>query len=184
MLIGFSGVQSTGKTTLLNELKKNKLLAKRFIFKDEIVRDIKKEGYFINENGNDATQLRVIFAHIQNIYLTGDKIVDRNLLDGYCYTLYLYKHKKVSKKTFSLIKNLFNTYISFYDFIFYIDPEFKLVSDGLRSENESFRKEMTLIFQKTVKRIQKDVLIIKLKGPVDRRLKTIYEALRGFSIEC
>ena len=184
MLIGFSGVQSVGKTTLLEQLKGNKELSKRFTFVEEIVRNIKKEGYLINEEGNDYTQLRIIYAHIQNIYDKGDKILDRCLVDGYCYTIYLYRHHKVSGKIYRLIKNLFSTYVSAYNLIFYIEPEFKVVRDGIRSENEQFRDEMSNIFKKVINKIKSKIEVVKLSGTVENRIYTIERELHRRGIQC
>ena len=49
MKIAFTGAHSTGKTTLLNYLKKDPELATDFEFVDEITRRMVKKGLKINE---------------------------------------------------------------------------------------------------------------------------------------
>ena len=65
MIVSFTGAQSTGKTTLLNELKKWKEL-EGYVFIDEITRNVSKLGMNINEKGDDATQTAIMNAHIEN----------------------------------------------------------------------------------------------------------------------
>ena len=66
MKISFTGAQSTGKTTLLNAMKSMSIF-RDFVFRDEITRSIQKQGLKINEQGDDATQNKIIDSHLLNL---------------------------------------------------------------------------------------------------------------------
>ena len=76
MIVSFTGAQSTGKTTLLNQMRNWECL-KDYTFIDEITRNIKKKGMSINEKGNDDTQTAIMNAHIENLKKGDNLILDR-----------------------------------------------------------------------------------------------------------
>ena len=65
MLISFTGAQSTGKTTLLNEFKKLNLDNWNYV--DEVTRKVGRMGHVINEHGDNITQLFILKEHL--VYL-------------------------------------------------------------------------------------------------------------------
>ena len=99
MLIGFTGAQCTGKTTLLNLLKED-LCGNKFkkasdgVYRDEwnfvpeVTRKVMREGLSINEDGDNLTQLFILKEHLQNhVVASSEKwILDRCILDGYVFT--------------------------------------------------------------------------------------------------
>lgn len=174
MLISFTGAQSTGKTTLLNELKKDSALSSCFTFIDEITRSIQREGFKINEEGDDNTQIAIMKSHLQNSK-NQNAIMDRCALDGLVYTYYLFKKKKVSYNTVIEAEKIFKECISKYDIIFYIKPEFRIVKDGVRSVNRRFRRDIVKMFDYVIKYY--GVKVIVLKGKVEERLNSIYRVL-------
>src|SRR5574344_2253783 len=155
MLISFSATQSTGKTTLLNELRTDKSLSK-YTFIDEITRSIHDKGYAINELGNDETQEIIMNAHIQNAKHK-NAIMDRCALDGLCYTEYLYNAGQVSYNTLKYAQRVFIQLIDKYDIIFYLTPEFRNVRDGVRSNSESFRNDVAELFECNIRKYNIDV---------------------------
>lgn len=174
MKISFSGVQCTGKTTLINALSENESF-KDFEIIKESIRKLHKQGVKINENGDDSTQLRVMLSHLINLKYD-DAILDRCLLDGMVYTHWLYEKNKISKDTYDLCFDVFNQYIKNYDIIFYLVPEFDLISDGTRSMDINFRDETKKIFDMYVEYLlTKQIKIITLHGSVEDRLKTIID---------
>jgi len=147
MIVSFTGAQSTGKTTLLNEIKdKNPWLDSV----DEVTRRIKREYNLpINESGGDITQSMIMADHIANVYrkYDSDVILDRCAMDGVVYTHWLYNKGKVSKEVLSWSKKIYNELISAYDVIFITDPaDVPLVDDGERSIDVDFRKEILDLF--------------------------------------
>ena len=111
MLIAFSGAQSSGKSTLLQECKKLDEF-KDYTFVDEVTRRIKRNNNTeINNTASDYnyTQTLIIADHTKNATMS-NTILDRCFLDGYVYTQYLrlYKHLHVKcMRITSVIMTLF-----------------------------------------------------------------------------
>ena len=183
MRIAFSGVQCTGKTTLINAMAEMKMF-KNFQVIKESVRSLKAKGYQINEDGNDDTQLAVMNAHIMNL-IPDNTIIDRCSLDGLCYGEYSYNHGKVTEDTLNFCRKVWELTQDEYDIIFYLRPEFDMVEDGTRSVNSEFRDETLNIFEKHIlSKISEDAMlsndmdmdfhnIFLLTGSVKDRLKQI-----------
>lgn len=179
MLISFSGAQSTGKTTLLKLCKD--IYGARFDFVDEVTRSVKREfNVPINEEGTGLTQCLITNKHIENVLRfreTKGAILDRCILDGYCYTTYLTLQGTVPKWVFEYTKNVFKKLISQYDVIFYTDPsDIELIDDGERSMSIDFRNKMIEIFEYAINHYKDDLLknkIVRLKGTVEERIEAI-----------
>jgi len=178
MLISFSGVQSSGKTTLLKLCKE--LYADRCEFVDEVTRLVKREfNVPINEQGTGLTQCLITNKHIENVLRfreTKGAIFDRCILDGLCYTGYLHVEGSVPKWVFDYTKNVFKKLITQYNIIFYTDPyDVALVDDGERSVDVEFRNKMIETFEQAI--ISYDDLlkdkIVRLKGTVEERMEAI-----------
>ena len=176
MIVSFTGAQSTGKTTLLNELKKWEEF-KDYVFIDEITRNVSKLGMNINEKGDDATQTAIMNAHIENLKKGDNLILDRCSLDGVVYTHYLYLHGRVSRDTFDYARQVFIETCLKYDKIFYLKPEFDIVDDGVRSSSVQFRDEIADIFERYIAEFNlRKWNVVELSGSVEERLKAIKKA--------
>ena len=177
MIISFTGAQSTGKTTLLNELKKWKEF-EDYVFIDEITRNVSKLGMNINERGDDATQTAIMNAHIENLRKGDNLILDRCSLDGVVYTHYLYLHGRVSRDTFDYARQIFTETCLKYDKIFYLKPEFNIVDDGVRSSSVQFRDEIADIFERYITEFNLGKWnVVELSGSVEDRLKAIKKVM-------
>ena len=177
MIISFTGAQSTGKTTLLNELKKWKEF-EDYVFIDEITRNVSKLGMNINEKGDDATQTAIMNAHIENLKKGDNLILDRCSLDGVVYTHYLYSHGRVSKDTFEYARQVFIETCLKYDKIFYLKPEFDIVDDGVRSNSVQFRDEIASIFERYIAEFNlRKWNVVEISGSVEERLEAIKKAM-------
>ena len=174
MKIAFTGAQSTGKTTLLKELKRDSELSLKYDFRDEITRRMQKKGLSINEGGNDITQLLIMNSHIKNT-LIDNVIMDRCVLDGLVYTDWMYGKKKVEQWVIEYAENVFNLLIDRYDHIFYLTPEFDIEDDGVRSTDIDFRNEIVDLFDHYIKLYK--IPVIKLTGTVEQRLNKIKETI-------
>lgn len=173
MIVSFTGAQSTGKTTLLNELRKWKEL-EGYVFIDEITRNVSKLGMNINEKGDDATQTAIMNAHIENLKKGNNLVLDRCSLDGVVYTHYLYLHGKVSKDTFDYARQVFFETCLKYDKIFYLKPEFNIVEDGVRSNSVQFRDEIASIFEGYIADFNlRKYNVVELTGSVEERLEAV-----------
>lgn len=175
MVIALSGVQCTGKTTLLNMLKCDEKISSNFSFIDEIVRNIQKEGFKINENGTDETQIKIMEKHKQNLSIKGNVIVDRCVLDCMSYTIWMWRHHKITRETYYYCYREFMENIMKYDIIFYLTPEFDIVSDGVRSTDEKFRNEIVSIFEHLIKEF--NITVVRLTGTAEERLKSTKKIL-------
>ena len=149
MRIGITGAQSVGKTTLLNALRSEKLFKDYFIC-DEVTRRVKSYGLPINEAGTDTTQRLIMNEHVVNVFMYGNMLTDRTALDGLVYSAYLYKNNQINSNTMAYDKDVFNKVWHSYDYVFYIEPEFEIVDDGVRSVDVKFRNEIAELFETTI----------------------------------
>ena len=173
MKIAFTGAQSTGKTTLLNKLKSNTNYYK-FTFIDEITRRMTKHGLEINEGGDDMTQLLIMNSHLKNI-LKGDVIMDRCALDGVVYTRYLYNKGQVSEWVMDYAEKVFQLIIDNYDYIFYLQPEFDIKDDGVRSTDIDFRNDIVKLFNNYI--LECEIPVIQISGTAEERINKIKEII-------
>ena len=176
MIISFSGAQSTGKTTLLKNCKRNDLFWKcEFI--PEVTRLVKRKfGVSINEEGNNITQLCIINQHLEN-YLTckqGHVIMDRCILDGVVYTEYLFNNKKVDEWVLDYARKMFGELMPKIDTIYYTCPDIPLVDDGERSINKEFRDDIIKLFDKYKPLCEN---IVELKGSVEERMEILKDSI-------
>lgn len=145
--INFVGAQSTGKTTVLNLFQKDPFFS-GFVFKTEVVRKLVKEkGLKINEEGTVETQ-RILFEEYKKVLEEkSDYVSDRSILDVFAYSTWL-STKDNSEEWTSLIEeqsNYIKEHIEDLGVVVYFPIEFQVVPDGVRSVNESFRKDIDRI---------------------------------------
>jgi len=174
MKIAFTGAQSTGKTTLLTELKSVAPYSYTYTYIDEITRRMIKRGVQINEGGDDVTQLLIMNSHLKNM-LSDNVIMDRCALDGVVYTRYLYNRGQVSEWVMDYAEKVFQLIIEKYDHIFYLQPEFAIQHDGVRSTDEGFRDQIAKLFSEYI--LECEVPVVHLTGTVQDRLTQIKEVI-------
>jgi len=181
MRVSFTGAQSTGKTTLLNKCKE---VYKDYKFVDEVTRYVRRTyDVKINEIGGSETQLYILAEHIKNhLKLDENLMLDRCILDGYVYTKYQVLQGKVKEDILKAFNSVFNILFDKLDYVFYTDPsDVKLVDDGERSVDFKFRDDIIVLFEDLIthKMSQKNKeKVIRLKGSVDQRMKTIDKYLK------
>jgi nicotinamide riboside kinase len=176
MRIGITGAQSVGKTTLLNALRSEKLF-KDYVICDEVTRRVKGYGLPINEEGTDNTQRLIMNEHIVNVFMNGNMLTDRTALDGLVYSAYLYNKNQISANTLKYVREVFNKVWHSYDYVFYIEPEFEIVDDGVRSVNKQFRDEIAELFEYVIEK--ENLSMLRVKGSVRNRVNTIIDHLEG-----
>lgn len=148
MLIGFTGAQCTGKTTLLNMCKDS---FDDYKFVNEVTRKVGRMGHVINEQGDDMTQLFILKEHLVNHVIPDDEnwILDRCILDGYVYTRWLFNQGRVNAWVLTYATNLLSLLANKLDYIFYTCPDdIPIEDDGGRSVDEQFRNDILKIYEK------------------------------------
>lgn len=175
MRIGICGAQSTGKTTLLNALRSEDLL-KDYIICNEVTRKVKSYGLPINEQGNNVTQKLIMQEHIVNVFLYNKMITDRTSLDGYVYSTHLHNHRKIDDECWDFVKKIHNKVWSNYDIVFYLDPEFEIEDDGVRSIDRVFRDSIVNLFKYTIEKNKLNV--IKLTGSLRERVESALKIIK------
>jgi len=181
MLVGFTGAQCTGKTTLLKLLKNEPMKDGVYVygdkwgFVDEVTRKVMKQGHSINRDGDDITQLFILNEHLRNHTTGVDMVLDRCILDGYVYSSVLSNMGKVSEWVTSYACELLNLLVPKLDIIFYTSPEdVPLVDDGVRSLNREFRQDVIdryeELFAKDYYWMDK---VTRLDGNIEDRMETI-----------
>jgi GTPase SAR1 family protein len=176
MRIGITGAQSVGKTTLLNALRSEKFF-KDYEICNEVTRRVKSYGLPINEEGTDITQRLIMNEHIVNVFMHENMLTDRTALDGLVYSWYLYYNNKFDLSVLQDIDKVFLKVWPEYDYVFYIEPEFDIVDDGVRSKDITFRNDIVNIFESMIK--EKSLHVIRVKGSVRNRVSTIIDILEG-----
>ena len=176
MRIGITGTQSTGKTTLLNALRSEEVF-NNYAICDEVTRWVKSVGIDINEGGSNLSQELVMMKHIYNIFMYEDMLTDRTAIDGLVYSLWLYNNDKISGQMLSKVRHIFDKLISSYDLIFFIEPEFNIKDDGVRSINVQFRDEINDLFKEVL--TKNNIKTYKLTGSVRERVDQVLEIVNG-----
>lgn len=171
MKYALTGSHGVGKTTIVNVLtdwlEENNIKA---IVNSSNARKIKQSGGIINEEGDDQVQLIVECSHVSK-FCENNWFADRSVIDGYAYTEYLFKHKKVSAHTLQIVRNLMIAFVGNYTEIFYIPIEFGVSDDGIRKNDEPFQKEIDQIIVNTLKCY--NIKYYTIKGSVFERVEKI-----------
>jgi len=166
MKITFSGSHSTGKTTILKELKKVKEF-RDIEFISEITRRLPKNK--INKNGDDGVQLKLLQFQ-KEIIMKDNFISDRGIFDVFSYTLYLEREGKISSEVmFEAFKTLFELAPQ-YDIVFYIPVEFGLVADGVRDMDKSFQLDIDKYIQHVIALFDSKFNLVTLTGDIHHRV--------------
>jgi hypothetical protein len=154
-------------------------------FVDEVTRKVMREGWSINEDGDNLTQLFILKEHLQNHTVSkSDKwVLDRCILDGYIYTKWLHEQGAVDKWVLTYASNLLGLLGKHLDIIFYTEPDdIPIEDDGERSINKDFRNEIVKAYEDLMSCSLSTPgidtwrkKIVRLSGTVDERMETIYK---------
>lgn len=178
MIIGLSGAQGTGKTTLLNFLGESNLV-KDYRFRSEVTRWIKSLGVNINEDGDVITQKLIMMSHVFNLHSSGPKMItDRSVLDCLVYSRYLHENDKISDECMDEMIEAFNLNKNFYHKMFYVEPEVALVEDGVRSTSIEFRKRIIELFDEAINN-DMNGNVIRIMGTVEERAEMVLGVISG-----
>ena len=167
-----TGTHSTGKSTLLEELKKQEEF-KDFKFIGGVTREAKSYGIDINEQGGDDTQLFCICSDVLNLLKNkkSDIVFDRSIIDTLIYSRYLFREGQISRSTMKIVYDLYLKYLNSFNFIFWLRPEFEIKYDGVRSINKEFQDGIDQLFDEEF--FGKELVPVILTGTVEERIKQI-----------
>lgn len=176
MLICLTGAHSTGKSTLICQLRWTYPFFKNYVISDsDITRDLKNKGLRINEEGNNNTQILIMAKHVANS-LKKNALLGRCALDGLVYTRYLFLHGRVDSWVHDFALNTCKMLLPKYDHVFYLVPEFEIVPDGIRSCIQDFQNDIALLFDQVIAELS--INPVKIAGTlVDQRMSQVMEAL-------
>lgn len=179
MVISISGTHCTGKTTLINELKKDPFF-KDAIFLSSSGKGLSKFGLNINTEGDSLTQLYLACRDFQQLVENRNNplvILDRSIVDTFIYTRYLYYQKKIVKDTYDMTSYLLKVIIEFIDHIFLLKPTFDLVEEKERSMDKQFQMDIFDLFD-SVQKKEDEGEITYLPDDLEGRINTIKEFLK------
>lgn len=168
--IAISGAQCSGKTTLINLMKKCSYF-EDFDFVESFSNKIAKTSKEHSENTNLATQLQMLYYSVNALKdIDVPTIHDRCILDVVVYTGV---NKDIDMRLFA---DSLEKYYKQFDFIFVLDSEnIPLETNGVRSTDPDFRSKINNIF----KRVDlENVIHLDSKLDPDSRMIKIIETLR------
>lgn len=180
MKIALSGVQGSGKTTLINRMKDMNIFG-GYKFYGSISAELSKKNIKINKEGDNTTQLLVMNGHFNRLFAENNIVVDRCLLDGLAYTFYNYDvSQTVDNWVYAYALTMTREYINKYDVIFYLNDEVPLDDDGTRSNDVQFRKDIVNCFEIFIKLLIPFTNIIPLNGSVEERVEQMVSYLNNY----
>lgn len=164
----FCGAHSTGKTTILNQFKDS---GKEII--TEVVRNLAKNGVKINREGDEKGQKKIFAEYLKLFKEKSNFVSDRGLIDVVAYTVYLSRIGKVSEKfADKQLKDLHKFVINNPDIVYFFFPiEFDIVEDGVRDNDEQFRKDIEEIIVSILASLGLKFVVVS--GTVEERMNKI-----------
>ena len=177
MKIALVGAHNTGKTSLFLRMYSNYKFAGHEFF-PEVIREVQRNGFIINERADDATQLAMCAYHLN--HLTWENFVtDRCLLDNYVYAFVLSKseHPFVTTDCVEIIKKYFVQTMDKIDLYIYCPISFEMKEDGVRTVNKQFQEDIDRMFQSVLLPMPQEK-ILRVSGDTDNRF---YQVLSRFN---
>lgn len=168
MKIILTGAQGTGKTTILNHYKEE-----GYPVITEVVRNLAKQGFNINESGDKDGQ-NAIFNEYCKLFTDNKSFIsDRGLTDVVAYTMYLCDTGRVTPKFMEEQAEKLEKFVKDNKDIvyFYFPIEFPVVNDGVRSVDEEFRSCIDINICTLLREM--NIPFITVSGSVEERAKTI-----------
>lgn len=173
-----SGVQSSGKSTLLNALKP---AAQGTPIYEEIVRSMIKRGVKINKEANHESQCAILKEHYRNSLLNDEFISDRGAIDAFVYATWSYLNGDFTYEEHKEHEAIFLSCLPMYTHHYYLPIEFSAKADGVRDVDEEYRKELERLYYLTYRKYK--IPFMRLKGSVENRAASFWYSLMNSSTQ-
>lgn len=176
--ISISGTHSTGKSTLIEALRKETFFL-GWVFLPGPTRTLREKGFPINNEAKsyNQTQLMCATIDVENLELKGNILQDRSLLDTLIYSIYLGEKGKVSP---IILKSILSMFIELKDeytvFIIPSSKDVELVQDGVRNDDIEFRDEIERLFFECLEAEKLPYLVVH--GTTEERIKQIKKYIK------
>lgn len=185
MHVAIIGSHCTGKTTLLNALKKE---FPDYIFVDEYIKTLQDMSVPFNEVCTDMTQYIASDICI-DAFKHKNFISDRSLLDVLAYSRYLCEKNVISKECYDEIRLRWEAHNIDYDILFYAKPlKQEIENNGIRSTDQEFQKGVQDIFEQFLFYEEYQWLydeerqeVYQLPNDLDERIKFVKEKIDEFT---
>lgn len=176
MKVIFTGAQGTGKTSVMDALP-DSLYKIRGVTRKVIT----EKNLTINEYSDNCSQKHIFDAYERELTTNSNYIAERGLIDVLAYSLSRLKANRCSP---TLIETQFEHLIKFSennkDVVYvYFPIEFEILSDGTRSIDKEFQKEIDDIIYEILEAMKTryGTKFITVSGSVEERIKQIEKLL-------
>jgi predicted ATPase len=164
-LFFISGTHGSGKTTLINELKKdNDFVSSNFKLFDSYTRSVYSEDPL-------ARQIAIIATGVPNYREKQNTIFNRSLVDTLAYTRYLVEQKKIPAYAAQLNEKLLDEVKYLITHTYVTLPDFPLKGDDVRSSDEQFQTGIHFKLLEILKEF--NISYTLLPGSVAARLRVL-----------
>ena len=184
--LAFTGSHSTGKTTLLNDIREALKNEMQINYITEVARGIIRKGYPLNMDANVDSYVHYINDQLnaEAINMKGCDlfISDRTLLDPVAYAIVNSKLPRpyIPDYFIDMMKNVWLLEQKKYDLYIYFPIEFPMDYDGVRPSDEKYRKDIDEEIQHLLD--ENGVSYKKVSGSREQRkrilIKIICEAIK------
>ena len=176
MKVIFTGAQGTGKTSVMDalpdSLHKIKGVTRKVITEKKLT---------INEYSDNCSQKHIFDAYERELTVNDNYIAERGLIDVLAYSVSRMKANRCSP---TLIETQFEHLMRFSvknpDAVYvYFPIEFEIVSDGTRSIDKEFQKEIDGTIHEILEELKTryGTKFITVSGSVEERVKQIEKLL-------
>lgn len=168
MRIALIGSHNTGKTSLYDKMY-SKIDFSDFKFFPEVIREVAKLGFKINEESDDAAQLAMCAMHLKHLYVD-NFVTDRCLLDNFVYAWVIstYENSSISMNCVRVLDMYFRKHKDDYDLYVYCPIEFDMKDDGFRTTNTKFQEDIDKTFRYMLNCINPEKVLYVSGETVDR----------------